>query len=260
MTASLLPTAHSDLLVHWTGRDLENLAAEERNSAYLQRLRNILAHGFWLTSQSAPSLGEHSMPNATDKAACLCFTELKLSQSLIHASRFGRLGIAVKRPFVLNRGGRPMVYHLKIGTFQDPFMEHCIRHFQDRRMLHYFKPMDSGVSGRLVYDHFDESEWRIVVTNEYFPGQLTDPVVLPDAAHDQYIASLSEDERRALQYLAPLDAWLAAIIYPNLQVKAMAVRDLDIRRLIAEVKQRGAIDAERRNPPFEIDLDACRHL
>ena len=40
----------------------------------------------------------------------LCFTEIRLSQAQTHAERYGKLGIGFTRDFIMNKGGRPVIY------------------------------------------------------------------------------------------------------------------------------------------------------
>src|SRR5689334_4589799 len=132
---------HSDLLVYWTGaKDIEQQCGtaewfkEEHSStrneerlmrAYLDRLANILKYGLWMTDQAPPKISrDYELPTAP----CTCFTELKLSQSRTHAARYGRLGLAFKRPFLFARGGRPVAYYAVkdgIWTEKDTFLHAC---------------------------------------------------------------------------------------------------------------------------------------
>ena len=81
---------HSDLLVHWTGKDIDEKyepnwyeqpdpeKREHVDSEYIDRLCSILDLGLWMTMRKAWSLpGGGEVP----AAPCLCFTELKLSHS-----------------------------------------------------------------------------------------------------------------------------------------------------------------------------------
>lgn len=266
---------HSDILVHWTGRDIECSAKsedwwqvdrsdrarwrelQEKERAilvprYLKRLKDILAYGLWMTDQDPPDFpGCRNAP----KAACTCFTALKLSQSRTHARYYGRLGMGVKRPFLFRRGGRHVVYFANGGDWpaRDEFLTLCAANLEHPAM-HFFKPMNRV---RLDYAYYSESEWRIVRTEPDNDGKVVNPHTNPPHG---FLASLSKEEREKLRFLVPLDAWLAIIIYPTLLVKAEAHKDKEIRDLLLQVKSKGAISIERAAPPVEIDLDLCRHL
>ena len=121
---SLDYAVRSDFLIHWTGKDLDNLydprwscsdkstidKDSDLSRKYVDRFHNILKYGLWLTEKSAsvwPLDGGKITIPSTPK---VCFTELKLSESRTHARRYGRLGIGVKRPYLFKRYGRPLAY------------------------------------------------------------------------------------------------------------------------------------------------------
>ena len=260
---------HSDLLVHWTGRDID---AEHRppwqeptqipaavEDAYILRLRDILNVGLWMTKQNAWRLSGIDAPAAD----CLCFTELKLSQSRTHAANYGHLGIAVKRPFLFHRGGRPVVYfQSRARERQEDVL--LTRELTDKRLLQFFKPMDPSTSPRMKYDIYDESEWRIIagVANQQHTPMI-DPRKTTDSRIAKYFESLAPQEQLKLQYLVPLDGWLAAIIYPSIPIKNKAQEDgSEVQMLIRRIARTRdhAHDVEGDNLPAELDLDLCRHF
>lgn len=264
---------HSDLLVHWTGRDIDqehqpnwenegqNAICDKAVKAYLLRLKSILKHGLWLTEQEGWTVHcpeEVQVP----KVPAVCFTELKLSQSRAHAKKYGRLGIAVKRPFVFNRDGRPMIYFgSRFGS--DPLVKALASKNVDNRLLQFCKPMDSSDSGPLKYDFYSESEWRIIAE---LGGRCGDYIVDPWSTRDievqEYAASLPTPAKDKLKYLAPLDGWHAAVIYPGLKVKnAAQSRGSEVRSLLRSIAGIGHANCvEGDNLPMELDLDLCRNL
>ena len=268
---------HSDLLVYWTGKkDIERESGtadwhkedcpkEKRENDhlrthYLDRLTNILMHGLWMTDQSPPSIGRRY---ECKDAPCTCFTELKLSQSHTHATQYGRLGLGFKRSFVFDRGGRPVVYYgTRRWTGNDPFLQGCANELRDRRLMHFFKPMNSD-DKQLSYDLYSESEWRIVFEkclSGRFP--VVDPRVPGTPAHD-YFKELNGTQQQKLRYLIPIDGWLALIIYPSFAVKRAAQESVEIRELLKEIKANQNDDANRVEPgnfPVEMDLDLCRNF
>lgn len=327
---------HSDLLVYWTGRDIdeqydakwyerkgsytdpewtvkreneyskskddpEELTCEDEQELrarvellekrYLQRLHSILEHGLWMTTPSdihkQPDseltlyMSKSSNVSLPPDVARVCFTELRLSEARAHAAHYGRLGIGVKRPFLFDRGGRPVAYcGPKVNRERDPFLCACDSLFKgaDRALLHFFKPMHSG-KGR-GDDLYAESEWRIV-----YYGDLLDPANrragYPDKSHggrcsacvranpqeQAFLDSLCEQDRKVaeqrLRFLLPLDGWLSCIIYPSMSLKRQALEDEGIRQEIKRIKSAPecrANDVEKGNWPVEMDLDLCRNL
>lgn len=270
---------HSDFLVHWTGKDLDcqydpkwytsDRSVIQKDSplieAYVARLHSILRYGLWLTVEPEvqfPIEGNEVTIPSTPK---LCFTELKLSESRSHAKQYGRLGIGVKRPYLFNRFGRPLAYfgyNMKIQN--DPFLRACINDLKDHNLLNFLKPMNTGFP--LNYDLYSESEWRILFFEELLKkGLLIDPRDSRNAKEHKYFNSLTSSEQEKLKYLAPLDGWLALIIYPSLEVKNKAQQEKSarIREELARIKHDTTDHGnkvEGGNWPIELNLDACRNF
>jgi hypothetical protein len=261
---------HSDLLVHWTGKDIDKevcssageLGGEIDRSdlvePYLQRLTDILSYGLWMTNQYP----DPPNPLRLEPSPGVCFTELKLSQSRSHAVKYGGLGIAVKRPFVFARNGRPVVYYGPAWD-RDTFLSELVSSIPNKGLLQFLKPMDSQKGSRLTYDYYSESEWRIMAAAiQAGKGVLIDPENCDCSSTSNYISLIPLSERKRLKYLVPLDGWLAAIIYPNLETKRRAqAKGSKIRQLIEEVSRRGhANSVEPENYPVELDLDLCMNF
>lgn len=228
---------HSDFLVHWTGKDLDSQyhpdwpnsdksrTDKPLSRAYLKRLHSILKYGLWLTEEDDLRFlvdGDEVVIPRTPK---VCFTELKLSESRIHAKRYGRLGIGVKRPYLFTRLGRPLAYfgfHENIQN--DPFLSNCAADFKDKKLLNFFKPMNS--TSTLNYDLYGESEWRILFFQELLDKQLlVDPRDDRNTEEHAFFKSLTSSEQKILKYCAPLNGWFQLIIYPSLSVKNMAQQE-----------------------------------
>lgn len=145
MSIEFKRTEHSDILVYWTGRDIDNKDSElskqkpvawrkfclkpiEKPSLiadqkivrdYIQRLKDILKYGLWMTEEkSRNQVFDEAKGCSVADGRCfdtsgivrICFTELKLSQARQHAYEYGRLGIGVKRMFLFERAGQPLIY------------------------------------------------------------------------------------------------------------------------------------------------------
>jgi hypothetical protein len=230
---------HSDFLIHWTGKDLDSQFDEACGTSpnsviprgsdlcdhYLTRVRNILKYGFWLTTEPERKLRCGTQTIVFPSTPMVCFTELKLSESRNHAQRYGRLGIGVKRPYLFQRFGRPLVYYGFGDDVQnDRFLSECASDLRNPDLLNFFKPMNS--SDVLTYDFYSESEWRILFMQELLSRRLIiDPRDAGNSAEHAYFKSLSEQEQQKLKFLAPLDGWFALIIYPSLDVKNAAQQE-----------------------------------
>ena len=271
---------HPDLLVHWTGEDFDpdccrdpkgsskaakkkELSTEQLEEKYLHRLRDLLKYGLWMTPQSMTGVKWIDDKVAVPDVPRVCFTELRLSLARAHARRYGRLGIGFKRPYLFDRGGRPVVYCGATKDQQhDVFLHACCQHLP-KPFLHFFKPIHSGST---EFEFYDESEWRIIFTKELAQnGHVIDPRNNPGPDVRDYWNRLSAAEREKLGYLLPLDGWLSCIIYPSVSLKSKAREDDDIRKTICRLKtdpqcRANRQDVEGGNWPVEIDLDLCRNL
>lgn len=99
-------SVHSKILVHWTGqKQIKNDCADE-SKGYVDLLEKILRRGFVLKQVQKEVVVDGSIRNLRR----LCFTEVRLNQAKTHAKRCGKLGLGFKRDFILNRGGRPVIY------------------------------------------------------------------------------------------------------------------------------------------------------
>jgi len=280
---------HSDFLVHWTGRDIDDQYDpnwEKRNDPklnqdiikpYVDRLKNILQYGVWMTSSNNDQpLRYNSKLVNRPPFYRTCFTELKLSEARVHAKRFGRLGIGFKRPFVMNSKGAPMVY------FRDEFGNWFFAPFenggtevvlpQDPWWTYYLKSMNEGEpgGGYLQYTNFHESEWRVIYSAEIEKqfGKIRGIVEPKDASFLLYLDHCKVPVLKCPGYLLPLDRWFAFIIYPSLAVKVKVEANAEIRDLIEKIKPIAPIDfcinesagCEKYSKPFGIDLDACRNF
>src|SRR5437868_7776598 len=156
---------HSDFLIHWTGKDIEleydpkwyigdhkSKTLPPVGDLYLKRLSDILTYGLWMTEDGERKSKVGSVEITIPSTPHCCFTELKLSESRRHASRYGRLGIGVKRPFLFQRFGRPLAY-LGYGEMKhnDKFFEACWHDLKDKRLMNFFKPMNTD-SQTLTYE------------------------------------------------------------------------------------------------------------
>lgn len=267
---------HSDFLIHWTGKDIDSVYDQQWYQSdrsktnkscdvtgkYFKRLHDILQFGIWMTSENeSPFCFNDTSIDVPPTPRC-CFTELKLSESRLHAQNYGRLGIGVKRPFLFNRLGRPVVYYgYHKNNIKDVFLEQCCLELTDKRLLNFYKPMNS--SDELIYDLYRESEWRIIHFEELLNQRLIiDPTDSNNVKEYAYYQQLTPTEQNKLKYLIPLNSWFSMIIYPSHDVRNKAHQDPSIKQAIEEIKNRPdkGNKIESNNWPIELYLDACRNF
>jgi hypothetical protein len=175
---------HSGFIIHWTGKDIDreydkpwwesdkSKTTRDCTEAYIGRLRNILKHGLWMTEELIKEERKAILPFENNNIsippiARVCFTELKLSDSRKHARKYGRLGIGVKRPFIFERFGRPLIYYHRKYINKDIFLIEYANKVKDEnpRLLNFFKSMNSKDKPP-TFDWYAESEWRIIFYEE----------------------------------------------------------------------------------------------
>jgi hypothetical protein len=276
---------HSDFLIHWTGKDIDRIYDEQWHQSdksktskncdvtqrYLDRLYNILRFGIWMTEENEPPLCFDGTTIFVPNTPKTCFTELKLSESRKHAKQYGRLGIGVKRPFVINRFGRPVVYYgFAKNSSNDIFLKQCSIELNktDNTLLNFFKPMNSNVR-EITYDFYSESEWRILKNKELLNMNFIidpNPRDTKNTKEHDYFQTRTPDEQANLKYLIPLTGWFAMIIYPSLDVKNEAQKDRKYIEVIRDIKNSvlnsldGVRNDEALNWPIEVALDDCRNF
>jgi len=75
----------------------------------VKRLADIISKGFWMTKPPEKIHGANGS-HVEYHSPMTCFTEVRLSDTELHTQRYGLLGIAVNRHFVLERFGGPVHY------------------------------------------------------------------------------------------------------------------------------------------------------
>lgn len=212
MSKEFKRTEHSDIIIHWTGKDIDTKDPEfsktlpvhwrkhclrpiqqpslikepELIGAYVERLRDILKYGLWMTGEkSREEIFNDTKNNGYSRndgrvfdnheVSRISFTELKLSEARQHAYEYGRLGIGVKRMFLYNRAGQPLVY---AGPMQKKSADkyqgdsyttkpqkpnwfyYCLGSSDCnlQSLLKYTGEMEDNLN----YKYYSESEWRII--------------------------------------------------------------------------------------------------
>jgi hypothetical protein len=225
----------SNFLVHWTGKDI----CADRQSVdntirlqYLDRLRAILLDGFWMTIPPERIIGnggrwiEYTAP-------LTCFTEVRLSQAEAHSGRYGLLGVAVDRKFVLDRYGGPVHY---VRNGQDEAIVGNVQVMLDEinRLTagnsssagvdlvnlfamgaSFLKAMSDPNSDNFKY--IEEHEWRIVHTH-----------------HQQQRGRLSATGASRPTHKIPISVNdLKLIVFPDDDTRSMARNDRTLQPFLA---------------------------
>jgi hypothetical protein len=298
---TMIKSIHSDFLIHWTGDDIDKDYDKgwwDKNETkintsiidpYLKRLKYILKYGLWMNRER--DFIKFKKEIKIPAVARTCFTELKLSETRIHAIKFGRLGIGFKRMFVFDRMGFPMIYFRpeKENWLLSPILSDASKKEIKEFWACFLKSMDEElIPGQfLKYKQFDESEWRIIYSNRIKEklrsmGKIDicrlfkKPNDIPDSSFHDYVKE--NDKRKRLEYLIPLEdsriekcsRWFAMIIYPSLAVKVASEADEEIRSEILRLKPLAlrvdmeasytSASCEKYSKPIEIDLAACRNF
>jgi len=163
---------HTEFLVHWTGNnsrraDIESLPKKERPERYLSRLLDYYENGLFAkrTTEEVVRL------MIVKRVVRLCFTEIRLSRAALHSDRYGRLGVAFSRSFIISKGGRPVVYIPYQADPSSRLLEDSIKYVHDHseddpethRAAKYIMAHVKRMGNKNVSDEcFEEMEWRIV--------------------------------------------------------------------------------------------------
>jgi hypothetical protein len=206
----------TDFLIHWTGHDIATnryLMNDAQRGEYVTRLADILERGFWMTQPPEKIYGANESWIKYD-APMTCFTEIRLSDAEIHTQRYGLLGIAVNRHFVLERLGGPVHYvrnhctEAVIGNTKA--LLDAIKTHSNKDLFSFFsvncaflKAMSEKNTDNFVY--LDEQEWRIVHTygqvqlkNIHETGHERPKYRIPIMPDDIHLIVFPDDRTRTL--------------------------------------------------------------
>jgi len=174
---------HSKILVHWTGKkDIEKEPENRKAQLYVRRLKDYYQNGLFLKRTEEAVLRGLKIKNLLR----LCFTEIRLSQAQIHAKNYGKLGIGFTRDFIMNRGGRPVIYipfeaaeRLLENSLNETYGK-SRGNEEIHRPLKWVLAFVKRMSNEHSEEHYDEMEWRIVHDEnpnvEYFTKDKEDSV------------------------------------------------------------------------------------
>ncbi len=222
---------HSKILVHWTGKDIENSLGANKSQQYVERLKDDYKNGLFAKRVSENSIREKKIKNLLR----ICFTEIRLSQAQTHAERYGKLGIGFTRDFIMNKGGRPVIYIPYKAKADGRLLEDSINnvyeksennkeiHRSSKWIMAHVKRMSNGN----LDDYYEEMEWRLVhdenFNNKHFTkGKGTGIHRLKFEASD-----------------------IKVIIFPHEDIKQMSLQNETIRKYFS------------RHMPIVATLDDC---
>lgn len=217
---------HSTILVHWTGKkDIELEPEDVRRKRYLERLLDYYQNGLFAKRVTEETLRKRKIKNFVR----ICFTEIRLSQAKLHADRYGKLGIGFARDFILDKGGRPVIYVPYRSMPGSRLLEESIEKMSNKWLEAHVKRMSNGKSedSNDYEDYYEEMEWRLVYDESSDNKHFTD-------GHERGVHRLrfkSKDVR--------------VIIFPDESMKRMSLEDEKLKKYLSE------------HMPIMAALDAC---
>jgi len=211
---------HSKILIHWTGKDIDNSLGANKSQQYVERLRDDLENGLFAKRTSENLIRKKKIKNLLR----ICFTEIRLSQARTHAKRYGKLGIGFARDFILNKGGRPVIYIPHTASEDSSLLEDSIKkvyekskdnkevHKSSKWIMAHVKRMSNGKSE----DYYEEMEWRLV--HDESPK------------HKHFTKGKGKDIFR-VKFKA---SDIKVIIFPDEDIKKMSLNDETIGKYFSE--------------------------
>jgi hypothetical protein len=170
---------HSKILVHWTGKDIESNPSANKSQLYVERLIDDLQNGLFTKRTTEAVIRKKKIKHLVR----ICFTEIRLSQARTHAERYGKLGIGFTRDFIMNKGGRPVIY-IPFEIREDGhLLENLIRTVYDKstgndeihKSTKWIMAHVKRMSNEKGEDYYEEMEWRLVhdesPNNRHFIGE-----------------------------------------------------------------------------------------
>jgi len=221
---------HSKFLIHWTGKkDIENQPENIRAQRYVERLKDYYQNGLYLKRTEEDVLRRMKIKNLVR----ICFTEIKLSQAQEHANRYGKLGIGFSRDFILDKGGRPVIYipyeaeeYLLENSLAAAYHE-SEKYEEIHRPLKWVLAFIKRMSDGHDEDYYDEMEWRIVYDEN------------PNIKH------FTKGEKEGVYRLIFTPSDIKVIIFPDDKAKHISFNDKSIKEFFSH------------HMPITVTLDDC---
>lgn len=209
---------HSKILVHWTGKDIEDSSKPDKAQLYFERLKDDCQKGLFLKRTNENVIRGKKIKDLLR----ICFTEIRLSHAQTHAERYGKLGIGFTRDFIMNKGGRPVIYipykaetcllENSIGNAYENSKNSEEIHRSLKWILAYVKRM-SDKNGE---DYYEEMEWRLVYDES------------PNNKH------FTKGEKKGIYRLKFKADDIKVIIFPDEKTKQMSLDDKTIKKFFSK--------------------------
>lgn len=229
----------SDYLVHWTGRGLPPCDTTEGIQQHVDRLVSIFEHGLHLSVPESADVLRSVYPDdvVLPHLPCICFTELRIRNTVHLAKDYGKMGIGYRREYLMIYGANP-VFYLPSGRFgivntnMSQLRQLVMPQFASAAavILAYCKPMNRICEDQLVY--YEEHEWRIVQA----PAGI--PLPAEFTWNDDHTRMSFRFDTREVQ----------VIVFPSAEVRARAIANEFLR------------DVFKAKMPMMLDYDACLEL
>lgn len=245
----------SEFLIHWTGNnkkkdDIESKPIGKRSELYLERLIDYYENGLFSRRKNEPTLRLRQVKDVVR----LCFTEIKLSQVQTHASRYGKLGIGFNREFILQKGGRPVIYIPYNSNEESRILENNLLNIKDSISVLSKKlaDQDSGLKElidkmsnslkwvkayikrmgerKAPYIYLEEMEWRIVYDES-----------------DKHFSKLQSDDN-GVHRLCFKSTDVKIIIFPDDDTKKKTLNNRKMQKYFSE------------HMPIMATLTDCKHF
>jgi len=228
---------HSKFLVHWTGKkDIEIYPDDNiRAQKYFERLKDYYQNSLFLRRTTEQTIRHLNIDNLLR----ICFTQIRLSQAQTHADRYGKLGIGFKRDFIMNKGGRPVIY---IPFKADKcLLEDSIRNIYNNSnenqtirssiiwLFSYVKRM-SDKNGDENYENYEEMEWRLVYD---------------ERPNNKDFTEVKEDGTCRFKFTA---SDVKVIVFPDEKTKQMSFNDKCLQTFFSQHR------------PIFVTLDDCSNF
>jgi hypothetical protein len=163
-------TLRSGFLIHWTGKGIhaEVPELEYRRTAYIDRLEKTLETGLWM--MPPPELVAGGAGASWYKVAMTCFTEVLLTRIKEHAKRYGHLGLAFDRSWVISRRGSP---GLHVRQHTEDVVVQRIHGAKDNTEVEAWNSRFKNENRSLFLEPKDLGELRAVVAEriDYYNGE-----------------------------------------------------------------------------------------
>jgi len=213
---------HSKILVHWTGKDIKDKPDDVKSQEYVRRIKDCYQKGLLLKRTSENVLRRLLIKNLLR----LCFTEIKLSQTTEHAEKYGNLGIGFSRDFILNEGGRPVIYIPYEA--ESLLLENSLKQAYEKSkgiddvhsplkwvIAHVKRMKDKRMDGAFE-NNFDEMEWRLVFDEKSIGERL------------------SKDKKEGEYWFTFPASEIKIVIFPDEETKIMAYDDKTLKETFSK--------------------------